>query len=221
MSPALCNVRCGEGSSQSGMMSRWKCLSQRLSPCPGNLAGLTLCTFPCSILKAMKLASSTCTLPQVRVPSALPAEPAAPRAFHQTRPLSPASCLLRAWPSPRTRCSWQRRPSSPRRNSCWTSLVSWPALVGDGCSGGSGGMGLLWVSGFSMPVGHCLPHGQRSDGEKGCVLIECCVPGTDPGTIHGQASWQPSHRGVHTHTHRHSLLRPSWPPKAPLTPAPL
>lgn len=168
MSPALCSVRCGEGSSQSGKMSRWKCLTQRLSPCPGDLADLTLCTFSCSILKAMKLASSTCTLPQVSVPSALPAGSPAPRAFHQPCPLSPASCLLRAWPSPRTHCSWQRRPSSPRRNSCWTSLVSWPALVGARTFwGAQAGCGLLWVSGFSMPTDHCLPHGQQSDGERG------------------------------------------------------
>lgn len=42
------------------------------SPSPGSLAGLRLSPSSGSILKAMKLASSTCNLPQVRVPTAAP-----------------------------------------------------------------------------------------------------------------------------------------------------
>lgn len=156
----------------------------------------------------MKLASSTCSLPQVSVPSPLPAGQADLRAFYQPRPLSPASSLLRIWPSTRTRCSWQRRPFSLRRNSCWKSPVSWAALVGKGMFWGlRGRVGAAHVSGL-FRAHRPLP---STWGGAGCTLMKRLAPSWAPRMAKPagpQASIQ-----AHAHTQGH--MAHSGPPKAP------
>lgn len=68
--------------------SPWKCLSQA-SPQPGRHGCFTISTFSGSILKAMKLASSTCGLPQVSVPATLAKGQAAPESLPPTTPFQP------------------------------------------------------------------------------------------------------------------------------------
>lgn len=58
-------------------------------PKPGKHGCFTLSTFSGSILKAMKLASSTCSLPQVSVPATLPMGQAARENLPPTTPSQP------------------------------------------------------------------------------------------------------------------------------------
>lgn len=69
------------------------CLSGGLSPGLGTqLASHSPSAFSGSILKAMKLASNTCSLPQVRVPTTVPTGHAAPRSTTPAMPSQP--CFL-------------------------------------------------------------------------------------------------------------------------------
>ena len=64
-------------------------------PPPGlrtRLASHSVCTFSGSILKAMKLASNTCSLPQVRVPTSVPTGQAALKSSAPAMPSQP--CFL-------------------------------------------------------------------------------------------------------------------------------
>lgn len=69
------------------------CLSGGLSPDLGTqLASHSPSAFSGSILKAMKLASNTCSLPQVRVPTTVPTGQAAPKSAAPAMPSQP--CFL-------------------------------------------------------------------------------------------------------------------------------
>ena len=69
------------------------CLSGGLSPGLGTqLASHSPSAFSGSILKAMKLASNSCSLPQVRVPTTVPTGQAAPKSTAPAMPSQP--CFL-------------------------------------------------------------------------------------------------------------------------------
>lgn len=167
----------GPGEVRAVVLSQRRPLLRPL-PKPWKHGCLTLSTFSCSILKAMKLASSSCSLPQVSVPTTLPMGQAAHESLPPTTPSQPGLLSPQSLAKPEDSLLMAKEAFFPTQKF----LLEKPGLLASPGRGGVvlGAKGQGWGCdgslAFSMPMEHCLPLRLESDGEKGCTVIA--------GTVH-------------------------------------
>ena len=199
-------------------MSHGKHLSRAFVRARRSLAGLTVSTFPGSILKAMKLASSTCSLPQVSIPATVPVGQAVPESFPSSRPSQPGLSSPQSLAKPEDSLLMAKEAFFPAQKFLLEKpgLLTSPGrqrdiLRAEGLGGGCHGS-----LASSMPMDHCFPLGQEDDGETGCMLIEPLCAGRRAG----HRPWLNQLAAVHrkyAHSRTYRSLRP---PEAPLSPRP-
>lgn len=114
----------------------------------------------------MKLASSTCSLPQVSVPATVPALQADLESRLPTMPSQPSFLSPQGISKPEDSLLMAKEAFFPTQKFLLEKpgLLTSPGRGGRMLLGPRGrGGGCLWASGLL----HCLPCKQESDGEKG------------------------------------------------------
>lgn len=139
------------------------------------MAGLTLSAFSGSILKAMKLASSTCGLPQVSVPSMLSAAQATPESLLPAMASQPGFLSPQSVAKPEDPLLMAKESFFPAQKF----LLEKPGLLpspgrGGGVLGAQGpGAGCRGSLAFSIWAHGPLPFTPAGERwRKGCTLIK-------------------------------------------------
>lgn len=121
----------------------------------------------------MKLASSTCSLPQVSVPAS-PVGQAVPESLPPSRPSQPRLLSPQSLAKPEDSLLMAKEAFFPAQKFLLEKpgLLASPGRRADVLRAEGLGGGRHGSLASSMSTDHCFPLGPEDDGEKRCLLIE-------------------------------------------------